>query len=70
MVNFQNLDTAVNRGAVELLSKLIQTQSVKENEPNPDFKVYLKYALRCTTMCLRSKIALEVFISTKVGLSW
>jgi hypothetical protein len=46
LVNYQNLDLAINRNMVELLMKMIQTQKVEEDEPNPEFKVYLKYALR------------------------
>ncbi|CAI2384862.1 unnamed protein product [Moneuplotes crassus] len=65
LVNYQNLDLGVNRGAVELLCKTIQTQTVSEDNPNPAFKVYLKYSLRCMTMCLRSKVALEIFLESK-----
>lgn len=58
---------AVNRSIVELLMKVIQSQKVKDNDENPEFKVYLKYAMRCLTMCLRSKVALDILLGSKVS---
>lgn len=57
---------AINRDVVEMLMKIIQNQEAKDGEENPEFKVYLKYAMRCLTMCLRSKTALDIFLQSKV----
>lgn len=65
LVNYQNLDMAINRNIMSLLMEIIQTQQVQENEPNPEFKVYLKYAMRCLTMCLRTRTGLDTFLASK-----
>jgi hypothetical protein len=61
------LDTGVEKSVVELLCKIVQTQEVNEDDEKPSFKIYLKYALRCLTMCLRSRVALNILISQKVS---
>ena len=66
LVNYQNLDLAISRNFVDLLMDIIKNQVVNENDPEPEFKIYLKYALRCLALCLRTKTGLDAFLSSKI----
>jgi len=55
----------MNRSGLELFMKVIQMQQVSEDEPNPEFKVFLKYAMRCVAMCLRTRTAVNIFLHSK-----
>ena len=65
LVNYQNLDLAIDRNFVDMLMDIIKNQKVEEDNPNIEFKIYVKYALRCLSLCLRTKTGLESFLSSK-----
>lgn len=66
IVNFQNLDMAINRNLVDLLMDLCRTQEIIEDRPDQPIRVYLKYCLRLLALCLRTQKGLDIFLDSKI----
>ena len=66
VVNFQNLDMAINRNLVDLLMDLVRTQDIVEDKPDVPLRVYLKYCLRLLALCMRTQKGLDVLLSSKL----